>query len=232
MNRITRTLALSLPLLLAATSARSGEIEITFDFTTATTVTAYGGQIKVPPQGSMFAGSGRLVVPGAWVIVASPGAARLENVSLGLTVNALTLGANVLGSLIANQTGMANGNLTAGLGKVNLTSPLALNATGGLDCGGNAAVCSMLGNFALVFSGSQTIAPPASLELLNVNVSGGAQLKGRLALSFSGATAVVDLVGTEVSRTFVPEPSAMAQLGAAILALGALARHRRLTRAN
>jgi hypothetical protein len=222
-------------ILLAAGPADAGEIEIRFDFLTSSKITAYGGQIQVPPQGSMFAGSAVLVVPGTSTSAASAGAAQMRGVSAGLSVNALTLGANVVGSFFAFQAGTASGTLSAGLGKVTLGGPLTLSAMGGLDCGGNFNVCSLLGNFALVFTGTQTISSGPRLTLRNVNLSGQAELEGRIPLSFSGATGVLDLIGTEVSRTYVPEPSVGTQLGAAIVAVCVLAtwrRRRRVARAG
>ena len=56
---------------------------------------------------------------------------------------------------------------------------------------------------------------PQSAELLIP--SGNATLSGQLSLTLSGLTAVFNLAGTEVSRTYVPEPNTFSLLGIALV---------------
>lgn len=214
-------------LLFAADSAHAGQIEITFEFVTSTTVTAYGGQVQVPPQGSMTSGSGVLVVPGGTLVYALPGTTELREADFDLSVNALSLGANVAGRLAASQIGATSGNLSADLLQITLSGPLLLDAVGDLDCGGNFEMCSLLGSFPVSFAGTQVIPAGSMLTLSDVNLLGEAELAATLLLSTSDTTAVVDLIGMEVSRTYLPEPAGMAPLGAGIATLWLLSRRRR-----
>jgi hypothetical protein len=231
MTRTSPLYILIVALLFAARSSHAQQLEITFEFDTSSTVSAYGGQVQVPPQGMINSASAVLIVPAAGPIYALPGATVLQNSNFDLSVDALSLGANVVGALSANQQGTTTGTLAADLEEITLTGPLMMDALGDLDCGGNAQMCAMLGSFSLVVNGVETVPAGNELMLRNVNVDGQAELEGSLLLSISGPSsdtiAVIHLHGRESSRTYVPEPAVLPSLAAGTATLWLLSRRRR-----
>jgi hypothetical protein len=200
----------------SACAVQADQIEITFEFASSTTVTSYGGQVQVPPQGTLTAADGLLIIPAGGPAWALAGASELRNANFALDVDALSLGANVAGDLAGTQVGTATGDLAAGLEEITLTGPLVLNLLGDLDCGGSIEMCSLIGSFPVSVNGNQTIPSGGLFVLRDVNMIGQAELEGTLVLAYSGTTAVVDLVGTEINRTFVPEPATLTGLAAGI----------------
>jgi hypothetical protein len=218
-------------LLVATGGAQAAEqIEISFDFAMSTTVSAYGGQVQVPPQGIINSGSVSLTIPGAGPIYALPGPSVLENAELDVSIDALSLGANILGILLASQAGTTSGSLAVGLDEITLTGPLMMDTSGNLDCGGNAQMCSMLGSFALVVDGIETIPAGNVLTLRDVNVAGQAELEGSLVLSISGPSSetvvVIHLLGKETNRSYLPEPTGPISLAIGAAALWLLSKRR------
>lgn len=220
-------LLLGIPIALSlAAPAGAAVIEIDFDFT-ATTVSAVGGLINIPPDGAVTSGSATVRVPGNGTATISSGTGSISGFTLGISVNAFTLGVVVTGSVNAAQLGSAMGTLSASLMQLALTSPFLIQSAGNLDCTGAAAVCAFLGTFPVSFSGTQTLPPPFQLAIANVNTPGSAVVTGTTFVTIGGQSAILSLVGNEVSRTELPEPAPMLQLGAAGLALLFLARRRR-----
>jgi hypothetical protein len=191
-------------LLLAAPALRAGTIEIEFDLT-GSTLSALGGHINVPPDGTITSGIVRMRVPGVGSMSASPGPARFSAFSLGLTVDALLSGALVTGSASMNQNGVAHGSLTTAFVYLTATSPFLVSATGSFQCTG--IDCAAFGTFPVTFNGIQTVGPPAAFALGSINVPGQARARGTLLMMLGTHTAVLGVVGSEISRTFVPEPS-------------------------
>ncbi|MDH5306479.1 MAG: hypothetical protein OEW02_04805 [Myxococcales bacterium] len=203
MHRSLAACAIVAALLLAATRTRAGEIEIEFDLT-GSSLSALGGLINVPPDGAITSGTARIRVPGAGAMTASAGPARLSDFALGLDVNADTGGAVVTGSAAMAQNGVASGTFTGMFTHLALTKPFPMLATGSFPCSG--AGCTALGSFPLTFNGAQTIAPPVNFTLGKIGTPGQATAKGTLLMKLGTHTAVLAVAGSEVSRTYLPEP--------------------------
>jgi len=204
--------ALPILLLVRPEGARADAIEIEFDLT-GSTISAVGGLINIPPDGTINAASMKLRVSGSGSLTPLPGPASIRSLGLDVTVFAPLLSATVTGFVMATQNGMAHGTLSALLGKFNLTDSLLVDASGLFDCTG--ALCGLFGTFPISINGTQTITPPFGLTLNGLSTLGGAVAAGALALSLASQTAVVNLAGVEVARTFIPEPSRVLQLAAA-----------------
>jgi len=213
MRRALRLAPLLSLLVLLPLAGGADEIEIDFDLT-GSSVSAVGGQILIPPEGTITAASAKLIVPGTGSVTASSGPASLRSLVLDLTVDATVAGlADVTGTVTASQLGTGFGTLSAGLGAFNLTQSLFVEATGFIDCAGFG--CGFVGTFPATFNGTQTFPPPLSIAVGGLGTAGAATVMGSLLLDLAGQTAVLTLVGAETARTFVPEPSRLLQLAAA-----------------
>jgi len=221
-----RALLPLLAALLQAGTSAADVIEIEFDFG-GSSISAAGGFINIPPDGTITAASARVRVPGTGVATPLPGAGRMSAFTLGVTVDAMTFGITLTGSAQVTQNGTAPGTLTAGLGVLKLTQPFYMQATGAFDCLGSTGACALFGTFPTTFNGPQTILPPSQLSVAGLATPGAATAQGIIPISLGGQTAVLLLSGSEVSRTFVPEPTRMVQLAVALAALAGLAAWRR-----
>lgn len=201
--RSLAAVALFSSLLLSAPMLRAGTVEVEFDLT-GSTLSALGGNINVPPDGTITSGSMRMRLSGVGSMTVSPGPASFAAFSLGLTVDALLSGALVTGAASMTQNGVADGSLTTALVHMAATSPFRVSATGSFDCAG--VGCSALGSFPVTFNGIQTIGPPVTFALGSIDTPGQATASGTLLMMLGTHTAVLGVVGNEISRTFVPEP--------------------------
>lgn len=213
MRRTLRLATLLSLLALLPLAGQADEIEIELDLT-GSSVSAVGGEILIPPEGSITAASATLIVPGSGSVTASSGPASLRDLVLDLTVDATVFGlADITGTVTATQLGTGFGTLSAGLGAFNLTQSLFVEATGFIDCAGFG--CGLVGTFPATFNGTQTFAPPLSIGVGGLGTAGSATVMGSLLLDLAGQSAILTLVGAETSRTFVPEPSHLLQLAVA-----------------
>jgi hypothetical protein len=219
MRRIAPLIALLL-LLGSAPAARAGQITIDFDLS-GSSISILGGVIVVPPDGSITSAGTRLQVEGSSNANASAGPARLRSLTLGGTISGTVLGAmTVTGGISASQIGSAAGLLNPALTLAAFggTGVLSVNAL--INCTPGAA-CIVLGAFPISISGPQTFSPFGSFQVGNINSVGNATLSGQLSVMLSGLTAVFNLAGTEISRTYVPEPSTFSLLGIALIGVAA-----------
>jgi hypothetical protein len=214
-----RSLALTGLLLLLAAPLRADMIQIDFDLG-ATTISALGGAIVIPPEGSIGAASASIRVPGVVTGTVSSGPGSITGLTFSnVTVDGTVLGAaTITGPATAAQLAPAPGTL-ASLGRFVMTGNMLLQATGTFQCVGNAILCD---GFPVSFSGTQTVGGPVTLNFGSLGVSGAATVTGVLTLSLGGLVATFDLVGQEVSRSYVPEPPRVAGLAAAFVLLGGL----------
>lgn len=225
MRSLFYLLALASALSLAASTARADMIQIDFDLG-ASTISALGGAIVVPPDGSIGAASATIFVPGMPSGTVSLGAASVSGLTIStISVNGTVGGvATITGPATAAQVGSPALGTLASLGQLVLTNPMFMVATGIFQCTGNPFICAA---FPLSFSGTQTINAPVTINIGNINSPGNATATGSIVLSLGGQVATLNLVGQEVSRMYVPEPGRVLQLGAAAALLVGLVWYRR-----
>ncbi len=224
MRRIVPLIALLL-LLGSAPAARAGQITIDFDLS-GSSIAILGGAIVVPPDGSITSAFTKLQVEGSGNAAASSGPARLESMTLAGTISGTLLGGamTVTGGVNASQIGSAAGLLNPALTVAAFGGPGVLSINALINCSPGTA-CSLLG-LPISITGPQTFSPFGSFQVGNINNVGNATLSGQLSLTLGGLTAVFNLVGTEISRTFVPEPSTFSLLGIALIGVAACRRRR------
>jgi hypothetical protein len=226
MRRIAPLIALLL-LLGSAPAARAGQITIDFDLS-GSSISILGGAIVVPPDGSITSAGTTLQVQGSGNANASAGPARLRSLMLAGTISPTTLlggAVTVSGGVSASQIGSAAGVLNPALTLAAFggTGVLSINAL--INCTPPGSSCSLLG-LPISISGPQTFSPFGSFQVGSINNVGNATLGGQLSLTLGGLTAVLNLVGTEISRTYVPEPSTFSLLGMALIGVAACYRRR------
>lgn len=227
MKRCAPLLAALLWLALAA-PANAGRIFIDFDFS-GSTLSVLGGAIIIPPDGSITSSTATLDVTAAGVSTATgvaPGLARFRDLTLAGTVSASVLGNVITGGLSATQLGSAIGTLTAGLNTALFASAFQLGVVGTINCVG--AGCGILGlPLTLNSLGPAVI---GTLPVGNINSIGNATINAAFSLTLGGITAVLNLVGTEVNRTYVPEPNTLSLMALGVAGIAAIRRQRRLQR--
>ena len=223
--RVARYGAIASLLLLLPSASHAGKIILEFDFT-GSSVALLGGFITVPPDGAISAGSGQLEVPGTGLLTPGGGGARLQNVSLAGTLSKTDFGVTINGAFGATQPGTAVGGLSAGLGHLTF-NPFVVNFTGYANCAnaGTGTGCTVLG-LPATFTGPKTFTIN-SLAVSKLSTLGSAALSGTFTFTLGGFTAVLSLVGSEVSRTFIPEPNTFGLLGLGVAGLAAARRRGR-----
>jgi len=207
-------------LLLAAPSARAGTITIDFDLTSSS-IALLGGILNIPPDGSITAASAQVTVQASNLTSPSAGAAQLGNLMVVATVNG-TVGSAVLltGGFSAAQNGGGAGSLSGGLANLAMAT-LTLNLNGLVNCIGG--LCSAIGTFPVsAVNSASVLTGIGNLGIGGLGTLGAATLNGVLSFTIGGATAVLSMVGQEVSRTYVPEPNTFALVGLGMLGLAGL----------
>jgi hypothetical protein len=219
---LLRAIALAMLLLPAAASA--GKLTVDFDFS-GSSVSILGGLIDVPPDGSIGAASGQIDFFGALgTATAQGGAAQIKNLALSGTFAKSTFGLDLSGAVGMTQGGVGAGGITGGLANASF-NPFLIDLTGFANCAGGTG-CTVLG-LPATFNGQKAVSIPA-LAVFNLNSIGNAMVSGIFTLTIGGFTAVLNLVGNEVGRTFIPEPhtAGLMMLGVAGLAIARRARRR------
>jgi hypothetical protein len=99
--------------------------------------------------------------------------------------------------------------------------------------------CGLVGDFPVSIMGTNP-PPPGdafTITLGSLNTIGAANVAGTMPISIppeyttgSPFTGTIILAGTEVSRTYVPEPGSLAQMVSGVVALGGLSLRRRRSR--
>jgi hypothetical protein len=225
-------LAAALFVLLPATASRAGQITLAFDLSGSSVSVL--GLINIPPAGTITSAMATLTIPGSALDAASPGAAFLENLSLAATLDTLLFGNVLTGTVTADQIGVANGSLMAGLSVLALAPPFVLNVDALLNCAGS--LCGVLegllmDTFPVMLSGAQTLSEGFSVMVGNLNQIGAATIGAMFTFDLGGVTVEVNLVGSEIaqSRSFssVPEPGSGLLVAGTLVGLAGVRRARR-----
>ncbi len=199
--------------------ARAGFITIDFDFS-GSTISILGGALVVPPEGSVTSASGNATVPGTAIDSAGPGGAQFAGLTLVGTINGTVPFATITGNFTAVQQGTAAGGLTGALSNVQINPPVFLDVDALIGCTG--ALCSFFGlSMPVTVNSVQTILQQFTLGIGNINSVGAATVNGVIGVTLAGFTAVINLQGTEVNRTFdpIPEPGTFALVGLGLLGI-------------
>jgi hypothetical protein len=208
---------------LASAAAQAGEVTIQFDFT-GSTLSILGGVIMIPPGGTITAATGSATFLANGPTQISAGGARLEALDVAATIDQNVLGAaHVTGDILAQQLpSPVYGQLSAGLGNA-VFSNILLNVDVAAACAG--VGCPFIGTFPIHIAGNFT-APDLHAAVGNLATLSAATLMGTLPISLSGFSGVLNLVGSEVSRSFspVPEPGTLGALSLGLVALALIAR--------
>jgi len=212
-------LAVTLSLGVAATAAQAGTLTVQFDLTSST-IDILGGGIIIPPEGSITAGSLSLTVPAADVQSPESGSASLDSLMLDVDIDGDILGNSITGGVASSQTGTAAGTLLPGLSVLDFPGPLVLDMNGSIDCSG--PNCSSIGSFPISVVDSYELPVLGGFLVAGLATPGVATLNATLPITIAGFSAEVTLVGGELSRSFVPEPTAAALLGMGLVALAGL----------
>lgn len=201
-----------------AVPSQAGRIDIDFDFT-GSSVSILGGTVNIPPDGQISSASGTIGVPGAGLVTASAGpGAKFRDLTLDATLDATTLGVHLTGGAQATQLAAANGSLTGGLGNLVFgNAQLSLNVN--VNCSGSTAVCGAL-SLPIASSGPQVLAL-GTIPISGLGTAGAGFVSGAFSITLGGLTAVLNLVGTEVSRTYVPEPHTFGLVAFGLVSLAA-----------
>jgi len=242
----TRVLVLVCALVLS-TSATADTVEIEFDFGSSTM--SFLGTIMIPPDGTINSMSATSILPaagGEGATSVQTGTAQLKSLMIDMTINyGAPLVAHVFGTVIVSQVGTSTGLLTnthsvmfGGTGTGTGTGTalgMSLFISAHLNCTG--LFCGLVGNFPVTIVGTNPPIPGQAftITLASLNTPGAANVGGTMPISIppeyttgSPFTGTIFLAGTEVSRTYVPEPGSLAQLMSGAVALAALSlRHRR-----
>ena len=217
---LNRSLVFGLLLLLgAAPAAHAGEITIDFDLR-ASTVSVLNGLIQVPPDGSFPAASAIVRVPGDGISTPLSGPATLKSWVWSFTFSAPVqvygFAVTLKGHASGQQTGEVVGSLTAGLGSFVFDEELRGNFAAKIECT-PATACALpcaLG-YCFPISPSGVISTPSGTFGLG-NLSQKDQATLTATTSYPGYF-TMGVVGSEVHRSFAPEPSG------ALLSLGGIA---------
>jgi len=207
-----------LVLLAAGNAFAQSSEQIVFDFTPGSSFSLLGGTIVTPPDGTLDLGSGMISVEATAPGVFVPGGLFvLDALEVAGTVSKDVLGAaQIDGTYAASQASPLAGTLAAGMNGGDFVDDLALNLNIVLGCVGSG--CSSLG-FPISDIGLSLL----SLSFLSVSdlgVAGSARIEASIPIEVDGVLGSFNLIGVEVSRSFVvPEPGTFVLLATGLLAL-------------
>lgn len=214
--------------LLVGGNASAGSLTIDMDLS-GSTLEILGGVITVPPDGSITGGSASITVPASSATNPMSGPATVSGITLAGTLNATVINqATVTGNVGGSQVAAGAGTLDPGLLFI-VFGGASLALTGAINCTSTGPQCGFLG---LPISLSGTFPLSGTLPVGNLGSVGNATLAGVFSFTVSGISASLQLVGAEISRTFIPEPATGTLVGGGLVVLSALARGLRSRRAG
>jgi hypothetical protein len=216
-------IAASAVTLFLASPAQSGTITVDFDLSNSI-ISILGGILTIPPDGSITASTASVTIQGNSITTPVPGPASMSNLSLQATING-TVGAiaTLTGNVTGTQVGAAAGVLTGGLANLAINT-LTLNLSALINCA-PAGPCAILGTFPISVMSLTPIPGVGNLGVGGLGTFGNGTLNAILSITIGGNSALITLVGQEVSRTFtpsVPEPGTFGMFGLGMLGLAAI----------
>lgn len=219
-HRRSRARAAALALLLAVTaSPAAAQIseQIIFDFTPGSSVSLLGGTIVTPPDGTLDFARARVLVeataPGVYV---PGGAFVLEGTNISGTVSKQIPGyADIGGHFMANQVGSLSGVLAPGQDGGQFGAPLSLDLDVSIHCAG--VGCGALGM--PISDVGLSLLSITFLPVTDLGVPGSARIETSIPIEIDGVLGSLDLVGVEISRTFIPEPGTFTLVAAGLAML-------------
>jgi len=158
--------------------------------------------------------------------LALTGLALMLASKIGLFVHVLTSGtvtrnfpgnADINGPFSATQVGSLAGTVAPGLDGINFASDLQLDINAAIGCTGTG--CASLG-FPVNESGTFPFTI-GFLEITDIDILGAAGISVDIPVEIDGVLGTLSLVGTEVNRTFIPEPGTALLFGLGLAGLGA-----------
>lgn len=216
-------------LLAQAGPASAGSVGIQFDISQSW-ISVLGGALVLPPDGVLSTDVMRVNVQANSATDIQSGGAFVRDIGIDvLSIDKNILGAaHVTGSLAVDQIGDAQANLVLSGDNGTLSLPFLLASSGlnleiapNVQCAGGA--CSLIASFPL----TNVVLPPpltGTLTIANIKLNGLASFQQTFAVTVSGLTGVVKLVGHEIERTFIPEPSSAALIWLGVVAATTLGR--------
>lgn len=203
--------------------AQTGDL-ITFDFTGASSISLLGGTVVTPPDGTLDVGEVKIFVEGTAPGVFVPGGLFVfQDLSLSGTVAKTIPGAAVVsGTYEAEQLADLVGTTSAGLSGGDFVDDLQLDLNFDVGCTGGG--CGILG-LPLSEVGTSLLSI-GFLPVSGLDSPNSAAINLSMPIEVAGVLGQIDLVGVEVARSFVPEPSTFAMVLLGLGALGAQSRRR------
>jgi hypothetical protein len=196
-----RPWSLLLLLLLTPCVSRAGTIFIDFDVSMST-VRALGGQLVVPPDGSITGGTLTVAVAGTDASTPTAGPAEVAGLVLTADFSKTLFGVTLSGSFGFTQQGAAAAVLGSDLSSLDLPL-LVANVMVHVECSG--ASCGLFGTFPIDQNDTGSFAN-TSIALEDLGLPGQASLVGDI--ESAPGQPLVQLAGKETGRHFVvPEPA-------------------------
>jgi hypothetical protein len=225
-HRIALT-ATAIVVFLTAPAAQAGTIQIEFDLSSSV-ISILGGILTIPPDGSITSSTATVTIQGNSNTAPVAGAASLSDLSLQATVNGTVGGiASITGNIAGTQVGAATGALTGGLSNLALGT-LTLNLSALINCA-PAGSCTVLGTFPISVMSQTPITGAGGLGVGGLGTLSNATLNAILSVTIGGNSALISLIGQEISRTFtptVPEPGTFVTISMGLLGLAAFGSRR------
>ncbi len=217
---IVQLVAMALCLMGSSNALAQSHEVIHFDFTPDTSFSLLGGTIVTPPDGTLDLGAGRISVEATAPGVLIPGGVFIfDSLEIAGTVSKDVFGAaQIDGDYAASQSAPLVGTLAPAMNGGNFSADLALNVNIVLGCVGSG--CSSLG-FPISDIGLSLLSV-SFLSVTDLAVSGNARITANFPIEVDGVLGTLDLIGVEVSRSFVvPEPGTFILVAAGLLGLAA-----------
>ena len=212
----------SLAWMVAATAAQGGTLTVEFDLT-GSTIDILGGGVVIPPEGSITTGSVQLIVQASDIQSPMLGLGSFDSLTFDVDVDGDILGNAITGSVAARQTGSAAGSLTklpGGPWILSTGGSPVLEIDASIDCTG--PNCASIGSFPISVADVYASLIWENVWVTGLATPGAAAFATAVPFSLAGFEGEIAVVGVEVDRSYIPEPTVAALLGMGLLAFGGL----------